>query len=110
MEEIKACMNDIIKKVVKRDYREKNKAKQNEQHRQWRKNNPLKAKAIRKKYISKPKAVEKRKARDYRRYWKDPELSRKKNNNYQSKKYWEDPELSRKKWREWRKAYILKYA
>lgn len=117
MEEIKACMNDMIKKVVKRDYREKNRAKQNEQHRQWIKNNPLKAKAIRKKYMSKPKAVEKRKARDYRRYWKDPEKKRKKaakwrekNPNYHSERYWKDPELSRKKDRERRKAYILKYA
>ena len=59
MEEIKACMNDIIKKVIKK-----------ENNRKWREKNP----------------------------------------NYDYNRYWKDPELSRKKDREYRKAYKLKYA
>ena len=47
---------------------------------------------------------------DRRYYQKNKEILIKKKAETNSIRYWKDPELARKKDREWRKAYILKYA
>ncbi len=79
-------MNDMIKKVIKK-----------ENNRKWREKNPEYDKNL----------TNKQKERKRKKYW---EKNKEKINKRRREIYWKDPELARKKWREWSKAYDLKYA
>jgi len=115
-EEIKACMKDMIKKVVKRDYKRRCREKGKEEREikkcvkamittvvereklyNWRKNN---------------RELYHKRQREYGKkyYQKNKEIIKKRIAETNSIRYWKDPASSRKKDREWRKAYILKYA
>jgi hypothetical protein len=114
MDEIKACMNDILDKVCQREYNrrnyQKNKEKIIKKQMTWNKKNTEKVRVYQRKCGKSIKGKERIAKAGKNYYQKNKEILIKKKAESNSIRYWKDPESSRKKHREWSDAYNLKYA
>ena len=117
MEEIKACMNDILDKVCQREwsrrYYQKNKEKVKKRARAWNKNNLEKVRVYGKKYDKSIKGRKRARKANKNYYNKNVE---KYAEYYEKNKHRWDRQEQYKKYRDsgrlkaWSKAYDLKYA